>query len=389
MAATRPRKRGTTGVRVRHRRGCPVAAGGECGCRPSYEAWVWNARDGKKIRRTFSTLAAARAWRAEAVSAVRRGTLSAPVATTLREAAEAWLLGARDGSIRTRSGDPYKPSALRGYEQALRARVLPELGRLRLSEIRRVDVQDLADGLLAQGLDASTIRNTLMPLRAVFRRALARGEVGVNPTVGLELPAVRGRRDRIISVAEADALLAALPEPDRALWATALLAGLRRGELLALRWEDVDFDAGVLRVERSYDTAAGVYVEPKSRAGRRKVPIVASLREALIEHRLRMGRAEGLVFGASASTPYNCDRLVARARAAWKAAGLEPIGLHEARHAYASLMIAAGVNAKALASYLGHASITITLDRYGHLLPGNEEQAAELLDAYLARARDG
>ena len=73
-------------------------------------------------------------------------------------------------------------------------------------------MQDLADRLLAQGLDASTIRNALMPLRAIYRRAVARGEVAVNPTSGLELPAVRGRRDRIASPEEAAALLAALPD---------------------------------------------------------------------------------------------------------------------------------------------------------------------------------
>jgi len=75
-----------------------------------------------------------------------------------------------------------------------------------------------------------------------------------------------------------------------------------------------------------------------------------------------------------------------RALAAWIRAGLEPIGLHEARHTFASLMIAAGVNAKALSTYMGHANIAITLDRYGHLMPGNEEQAAGLLDAYLSTA---
>ena len=74
-----------------------------------------------------------------------------------------------------------------------------------------------------------------MPLRAIFRRAVSRGEVAVNPTTGLELPAVRGRRDRIASPEEAAALLAALPEEERPLWATALYAGLRRGELMALR----------------------------------------------------------------------------------------------------------------------------------------------------------
>jgi integrase len=75
-----------------------------------------------------------------------------------------------------------------------------------------------------------------------------------------------------------------------------------------------------------------------------------------------------------------------RAAKAWQDSGLEAIGLHECRHTFASLMIAAGCNAKSIASYMGHSSITITLDRYGHLLPGNEEQAAGLLDAYLAQA---
>jgi integrase len=76
--------------------------------------------------------------------------------------------------------------------------------------------------------------------------------------------------------------------------------------------------------------------------------------------------------------------VVDRAHKAWREAGLNPIGLHECRHTYASLLIAAGVNPKAISTYLGHASITITLDRYGHLMPGNEEQAAGQLNQYLA-----
>jgi integrase len=75
-----------------------------------------------------------------------------------------------------------------------------------------------------------------------------------------------------------------------------------------------------------------------------------------------------------------------RAQRAWKAANLEPIGLHEARHTFASLMIGAGANMKALAAYMGHSSVTITLDRYGHLLPGNEAEAAERFDAFLETA---
>src|SRR5205807_2695119 len=109
------------------------------------------------------------------------------------------------------------------------------------------------DALTAQGLNASTIGTTLNLLRNIYRRALQRGEVAVNPTTGLEMPAVRGGRDRIASPDEAARLLAALPAADRPLWSTAMYGGLRRGELMALRVEDVDLAAGKIRVERGWD----------------------------------------------------------------------------------------------------------------------------------------
>jgi integrase len=377
--------RSIAGIRVRHSKLCRTRSGGRCDCKPTYEANVWSASDGKRAYKAFPTLAEAKAWRADAQVGLRRGTMRIGPSMTLRDAAEAWLVGVRTGAIRNRSGHAYKPSAIRGYETALVARVLPELGGARLSDLRRVDLQDFADRLCADGLDASTVRNTLMPLRVIFRRAVARGDLAVNPTTGLELPAVEGRRDRIASPAEAQALLGALPERDRALWATALYAGLRRGELLALRWEDVDLSAGVIHVERSWDAKVGV-VAPKSRAARRSVPIAGVLREQLVQHALRSGRRAGLVFGTSASQPFTPSNVRKRANATWARAGLDPIGLHECRHTFASLMIAAGVNAKALSTYMGHSSVTITYDRYGHLMPGNETEAAALLDEYLARA---
>lgn len=228
------------GIDVRHRRGCPARDAGKCRCKPAYQASVFDARAGRKIRRTFPTLAAAKAWRADAAGQVKRGALRVVAPTTIRQAAEMWLEGARDGSIRTRSGTAYKPSAIRGYEAALKTRIVPDLGGARLADVTRPDVQALVDRLLANGLDGSTIRNALMPLRVIYRRALARGEVAVNPTSGVEVPAVGGRRERIASPDEAAALLAAISPTDRPVWATALYGGLRRGELMALRWDDVD-----------------------------------------------------------------------------------------------------------------------------------------------------
>ncbi len=214
------------------------------------------------------------------------------------------------------------------------------------------------------------------------------------PTSGLELPAVRGWRDRIASPAEASALLAVVPEQDRALWATAFYAGLRRGELLALVWEDVDVKGGVIRVRRSYDPVAG-FIEPKSQAGKRTVPIAGVLRAELAAHRLRTGKVAGLVFGRTAEQVFVPGSVAGRARRPWEAANgreerrqapLRPIGLHECRHTCASFLIASGANAKALSVILGHATIGITFDRYGHLMPGAEKEVGGLLDAFLERA---
>jgi len=381
---TQAKRKQHPGVRVRHSRSCRTTQGGSCSCQPTYEAWVFSVRDQRKIRKSFPTLAAAKAWRSDAAKPAREGRLRV-TRTTLRDAWEAWFEGATEGTIRNRSGDAYKPSVLRSYEIAMRKRVLPDLGGAKLSDITRHDLQDLADRLLAKGADPSTIRNTFMPLRAIYRRATGR-DVAVNPTAGLELPAVRGRRERVASPQEAAALIAAVPERDRAVWAAAFYAGLRRGELQALTDGDVDLAEGVIRVRKSWDKAAGL-VDPKSRAGVRKVPVVGVLRSHLAAHRLRRGSIGGFFFGGG--RPFSAETLQARADAAWKKAKLERIGLHDARHTYASLSIAAGVNAKALSTYMGHASITITLDRYGHLMPGNESEAAELLDRYLTGAQTG
>lgn len=382
--AARTEKTKYPGIYRCHSRGCDVR-GTKCSCPSSYEASVYLARERKLVRKRFNTLGAAKTWREDAAGAVRRGTMKPRTSTTVAQATDEWLQGAREGKIRNRSGDPYKPSAFRGYERALRLRVLPHLGHLRLTSVERNDVQDLADVLLAKGLTPSTVKNTLNPLQAIYRRAVQRGIVAVNPTVGLELPAVRSGRDRIASREEAAALIAAAPDQDRALWATAFYVGLRRGELRELRWRDVDLTAGVIRVERALDDK-GEVIETKTKAGRRAVPVTGGLRRELVAHKLATGReGDGLVFGATPTLAFEPSTVRRRALAAWKAGKLKPIGLHEARHTAASFFIAAGLNVKELSSYMGHASVTITLDRYGHLLPGSQEEAAARLDAYFAQ----
>ena len=369
------------GIQQRHGRGC---SGGRCAC--PWRAEVYSKRDGKKLRKTFPTRAAAVAWRDDSRSAVRARTLRAPTSTTLKEAADAWVEGARAGLIRPRSGESYKPAAVRHYERGLRLRVIPELGIFRLVDIEREDLQQFIEKMLAAGSSPALIEATIIPIRAIYRQAMRNPSAGVavNPTAGLELPATRGRRERVAPPDECVSLLAALQDRDRAMWATAMYAGLRRGELMALRVEDIDLSAGLIHVRHGWDQYEGQITTKSGRT--RKVPIAAALRAHLAEHLLALGWREGLVFGTTPADPFVMTSVAWRADKAWEKAKLARITPHECRHTFASLMIAAGVNAKALSTYMGHANISITLDRYGHLMPGNEAQAAGLLDAYLLAA---
>jgi integrase len=373
---------------VRHRRICRVHAGGGCSCDPGYQAQVYSPRDGKPIRKTFRSVAEARAWRLESQVAVRKGVLRSPSQTTLTEAAAEWVAAAEQGIVRTRSGDTYKPSAIRAYKQALNHRVPPTFGSKRISAISHTLIQDFADRLSADGLSPSSIRNTVMPLRAIYKRAHRRGEVATNPTLKLSLPVDRSRRDRVAAPTELGPLLDALQPADRAIYAAALYAGVRAGELQGLQWEDIDFDTNLIHIRQGWDKHTG-FIAPKSRSGKRRVPITNTLRRELLTHRLHQGTGgRGFVFPSThnPNKPFNPSTLRLHTRKAWGLAGLTPIGLHECRHSYAADMIAAGINTKALSTYMGHSSITITLDRYGHLLPGNETQAAHLLETWLKQA---
>jgi integrase len=371
-----------TGIRKRHSTTCRSQEGGACSCTGGWEASAFDYRINKKIRKTFRSLSEARAWRSDQLVALRRGKHIAPSRVTLREASEEFLREAEEGTATTRGGRRYKPATLRSYRHALNERILPELGPLRLSEIRRADVQALADRILGSGLSPSSTHNALDPLRAIFRRAVMRETVAENPTANLDLPRPTGKRERIATPQEAAELLAALPISERALWATAFYAGLRRGELQALRATDVDLGRSEIRVERGWDQYEGP-IAPKSDSSRRTVPLLAVLRDYLDEHLLRTGRkGEALVFGRTAEEPIYPATMRNRALRAWK--GRKPISPHEARHTFASLLIDSGANVKAISEFMGHASIQETMDTYGHLLPGSRDEVRERMDSYLA-----
>lgn len=401
-----------TGIRARHSRTCPNRDAADCGCAKSWEATVWDRRKRVKIRKTFRRRSEALSWLTDTRKLVQDGKLSAGAGRqTVEQAGRKLIAGMKDGSIRNRSRDRYKPGVIRNYERDLEKRVFPELGRIRLSELRRRDVQRLVDELVAAGLSGSAVLNTVMPLRVICRRAIRDDDLHVNPLANLDLPEGAGVRERVASPAEAAMLIDALPEEDQALWATAAYAGLRRGELRGLQDDDVDLDANMIHVRRGWDDKDGA-IEPKTRKSTRDVPIPSVLRRYLLEHRARTGRrGADLFFGRTAKLPFAPKAVSDRARRVWlsrfvcgcavdadaepvlddagdricpqhRVPRLQPIGLHELRHTYVSLMHAAGTSLETIGDLVGHTSTFMT-DRYRHLIEGQQQEAAARFDAFL------
>lgn len=347
------------------------------------------ARDrvvGKHLRGPWTgSLAEARSWRIDALARLQAGTLSADAGPTLAEASTEFIAGIKAGTVRQKGGHVYKPSTVRGYERDLNGHAVPELGSSRIGRLQRPDLQRWVDGLTTPERSPSTVRNIVAALRALIGFAELRGWVQVDPCKGLRLPAGEQGRERIASPAEAAELIAAMPPTDRAALGLAVYAGLRLGELLALDVGAVALDDGWIYVRRSWDPGAKEFVPTKSRKERR-VPIIDKLRVLLADHLVLLNHpTEGLLFPSAQRPMWPTDPAILRRRThkRWDDAGLKRLGFHEGRHTFASIAIAAGLNAKTLSTYMGHATITITLDRYGHLMPGSEVEARMLLDAYL------
>ena len=432
-----------TGITRRHSRNCPALSDGRCKCHAGWEASIYSARDGKKIRKRFVREGEARSWRAAAKSGVDLGTLRAPTAATLNDVGMRWLEGAEAGEVASKSGRPFKPKTLRGYRRDLTEKILPLFGSWKLSAIEAPDLQAMIDQWQSEGHAPSTIRNGIKPLQAIYRRAQHREGV-INPTLNLELPTPNSEEVCIPALAVAAKLVETTPVEDRAIWGSALYAGLRYGELQAQCRSDVDLAAGLIHVRRSWDQKTGT-IEPKTRASRRAVPIPPELRDILAAHFARRGKlaADDLVFGQGPDQPFEGAWLYRRADRAWAAesarqdlerfAGTEEaelvgllyemghrlsaiaramgvdertlrrhvkgqakpthskttegLRLHLARHTYASMLIAANINAKLIQTYMGHSSIRVTYDKYGHLFPGSAAETAAALGTYLEAQR--
>ncbi|MBA2439364.1 MAG: site-specific integrase [Thermoleophilaceae bacterium] len=348
---------------------------------------------GKRLRRTETfrgTKRKAEARLTALLAAVESGTDLDPARLTLGEYLEKWL-EASEKRVRTRTHERYSELA--------RLHVAPTLGRVPLGKLRPLHLEGLYSALLAKGLSARTVLHVHRVLFSALRQAVLWQLVPRNVAEAVVPPRPARHEVAALEAQEAGAILAAVAGSDlEQPVALALGAGLRRGEVLGLRWRDLDLDAGRARVVQTLqETRGGLrFVAPKTHRSRRSVSLPAFVVDALRGHRkaqnerrLLLGTAwqpTDLVIDRGDGGPMRPDTLSHRFRKVTRRAGLD-VNFHGLRHGHASLMLAAGVHLKVVSDRLGHSAIGITADLYSHVGPLLEEQAAATLDGLIGGSR--
>lgn len=350
--------------------------------------------DGRRDQRTITCLTQkeARAAAAKIVSDRARGTLVRPTNVTVATACDAWLAGRRN----------LRPNTHRTYADAL-ALVTSRVGHIRLSELTKRHLDEMTTDLLENGrrrggkLSPRSVNLCLTLLGSVCEDAVRQGQLGRNVARLVERPAERKRTTTTWTPEHATRFLAAVRDSrEDAAWQLALF-GLRRSEVLGLRWHDVDLSAGTLTIGWARTAIAGRPHEgpPKTVQSARTLPLDAQLMAALTALRIQQMEESATAGPAYAGPCELCDGhhvvvdalgrpwlpalFAARFARAVANAGVPKIRLHDARHTCGSIMHARGVPIAAISAWLGHARSSFTMDRYVHSQDGALTAAAGAL----------
>lgn len=353
-------------------------------------------KTGKPIRRTFygKTRAEAAKKLTAALAAAGRGQTAPPAKLTLGEWLATWLETYARPKVRQRTFE--------SYESVIRVHIVPALGKIKLRDLRPEHLQRFLNEKLASGavrreggLSARSVHIMHVVLHAALKQAMREGMVPSNAADAVSPPRVERHEitpptpDEMAQVLDAirGHRLFALYLLD---WAT----GLRRGESLALRWQDVDLERGTISIARNLIRSHEhglVFTEPKTSLSRRTVPLPPIAARELLAHKARQDAEkesmdsayedQGLVFATPNGRPIDPDNASHTFKRLLAQAGLPDYRLHDLRHAFASHLLYLGIHPKVVQALLGHSTINLTMNTYSHLTPGLMEQAAAQLNA--------
>ncbi len=314
------------------------------------------------------------------------GRLPRAAAISLNQYLDQWLAMAAKPRLR--------PKGYTDYEALLRLHIRPDFGVRPLGAITQFEIQRVYAQMLERGLSPRTIEYTNAVLQSAFRQAVRWKMPMEDPRVGVDLPRMKPREMEALSLEECRRFLA-VAKASRwfGLFALALTTGMRPSEYLALKWSDVDWQRGAASICRTIQIAGAGwrFDDTKRKRSRRVVKLQGFVLEALENmQKARLSAENGepqvehdLIFRSEAGAPLRQRTVKREFRKLLKAGGIRPIRLYDLRHTAATLAIAAGVSVKVISDQLGHASISFTLERYSHVLPSIQDEAAAKVERLL------
>jgi integrase len=324
---------------------------------------------------------------AEVVSSRAQGTFVEPQKVTVAEWLDTWLNDYKKMSLRLITWE--------GYATIIKVHIKPEIGSLPLKSLRPEHLQRLYNAKFESGLSPRMVRYIHTVIHGALKQAVKNGLVPRNVSEATSLPKQKKKEARVLSVEEQEKLVKAF-EGERLgiAFYTLLGTGLRRGELLGLRWQDVNLKDGVIHVRQTLVPVSGgfIFQEPKTKQSKRDVPLPTKLQKALKVHQKQQewekriaGDAyqdHGLVFCREDGQPIKPRDFNAAFEVVTEKAGVN-INLHGLRHTFATRCLEQGIDAKTVSELLGHSTITITLDTYTHVMPERKRDAAAKLNEVL------
>ena len=341
--------------------------------------------DGKRITKSFDKIQECNKWIRSMQNQRDLGLTSAGSNLTIEQFLTEWLAVHRT-KIKPKSGER--------YTQLARDYIIPKIGKLRLRDLRLDIIDKLYLDLQQDGVSVRNIHYAQSLLHRSLGDAVNRGLVGFNASHGVKLPKLRKKEMDILNETEViHFLIAAEDSRHLALFHLAIKSGLRLGELLGLKWTDLDWNKGTLRIQRQVQRVTGqgmVFNPPKTEAGLRTIQLGEEMLQVLRKHLtrqqdLRVSAGErwqdfGLVFPSTIGTPQSPSNLLKDFKVVLSKANLREMPFHSLRHTSASLMLNHGVAPLIVSKILGHSKPSTTMNLYGHLLPIMQDGVAKLMD---------
>lgn len=332
---------------------------------------------------------------AEITTQLKTGTYANPSNVTLGEWINEWINGRPNIRETTRAF----------YDSLIRVHIAPALGDIKLNRLTTRDIQTLlnekmVDGAVrGGGLSAATIRYIHVCIQSTLKQAVKERLLIVNPAEAVERPQIPPKEMKTLTIEQVGIFLEeAKQDPNYAAFLLDLSTGLRRGELLGIWWDDIDFEKSTLTIRRQLSKRSRTaekhldrlfFTQPKTNAGHRQLSLPSNVLHALKDHRKRQHEARlimggaylnpDIVFATPEGGPLCPDSFYKSFKRILRKAGLPNVRFHDLRHTYATMALQAGISPKTIQAVLGHANISTTLNIYGHVTKEMHTQAAEIM----------